>query len=273
MSETDENEEAQETTFVPPPGDRPADRLARVFHQAFGVMDIAEPLVSFDDAAPAIEVRDYLETRGWQLVGVRTEGLVSGYGLREEIWEGKLGDYAHPFAPDDLVPASASLAETIDSLEKNGRCFVSALGRVAAIVTLRDLEKPPVRMWLFGLVTLVEMQLGRAIAQHWTEEEWMAALTPARIRIAKELQAERVRRGRDVSLLDCIQFSDKAKVVVKQPGVAEQIGFPSRRQAEIAFQQLQSLRNDLAHAQEIVSEDWPSLVLLARNLERVVRTA
>lgn len=259
--------------FEPPPGDRPADRLARVFHQAFGVMDVAEPLVSFDAAAPAIEVRDFLETRGWQLVGVRAGGLVSGYGLREEIWEGRLGDYSHPFGPDDVVPSSASLAETIDSLARNGRCFVSALGRVAAIVTFRDLEKPPVRMWLFGLVTIVEMQLTRSIQQYWTDEEWRAALSPARVRAAEELQSERLRRGREVSLVDCLQFSDKAKVLVKQPGVPERIGFPSRRQAEIGFQQLQALRNDLAHAQEIASEDWPSLVLLARNIERVVRTA
>jgi hypothetical protein len=36
------------------------------------------------------------------------------------------------------------------------------------------------------------------------------------------------------------------------------------------MREIQSLRNNLAHAQEIVTNDWPQIVRLARRLEGLV---
>src|SRR5512137_1441353 len=93
-----------------------AARLRRLFLQGFSVMDIAEPLCSFDAATPAAAVREFLETEAFDLVGIRKDGLVAGYGFREELFEGELGAHLHPFESDDLVTDEASLAETIQSL-------------------------------------------------------------------------------------------------------------------------------------------------------------
>jgi hypothetical protein len=53
--------------------------LRRVFQQAFVVHDIAESLVSFDDNAPAEQIRAFMESRRFEVVGVRRNGCVEGY--------------------------------------------------------------------------------------------------------------------------------------------------------------------------------------------------
>lgn len=258
--------------FVPPPGDAAGDRAAHLFLRSLTVMDIAEPLASFDGGTPADEVCALLGRRGWERAGVREEGLVTGYVERGDLSGGTVGDHVRPFGPDDLVASSASLAETIASLDANGRCFVSVLGRVGAIVTFRDLEKPPVRMWLFGMITIVETFMTRRIRVRYPEGSWTPLLSPARLAKAGELRAERLRRGQDADLLECVQLADKAIIFVKTPGAVEAFGFPSRRQAEEAFQRLQALRNALAHVQrEIVSRDFQLVARLAASVERILR--
>ena len=257
--------------FVPPPGDGAGDRAAQLFLRSLTVMDIAEPLASFDAGTPAEEVRALLERHGWERAGVREGGFVTGFVERGDLAGGRVGDSVRRFGPDDLVPASASFAETIASLDANGRCFVSILGRVGAIVTFRDLEKPPVRMWLFGMITIVETFMTRRIRVRYPEGGWATLLTPARLAKAQELREERLRRGQDAELLECVQLADKAIVFVKTPGAVEAFGFPSRRQAEEAFQRLQALRNALAHVQrEIVSRDFQLVARLAASVERIL---
>jgi hypothetical protein len=251
-----------------PERDNPrTDRLRRLFLHGFSVLDVAEALCSFDAERPAWAVREFLEERDFDLVGVRRQGLVAGYAVREELFDGTLGDYRHDFVADDLVTDGASLAETIRSLDVNGRCFVSRLGQVDSVVTFGDLEKPPVRMWLFGMVTMLEMAISRQLRTEYEGESWGEALTPERLGRARELRDERHRRGREGDLLDCVQFADKATILLKKKGRAEALGFASRRKAGEAFAALQSLRNSLAHTQEIISTDWRAVVKLSSSLE------
>jgi hypothetical protein len=230
-------------------------------------MDVAEPLCSFDETQPAARVREHLEGMGFDLVGVRKDGLVAGYALREELFDGELGDTFHEFEADDLVTSESSLAETIQSLHANGRCFVSSLGSVGYIVTFDDLEKPPVRMWLFGMVTILEMVMSTRLREEFPDDSWTGSLSPERVARARQLWNERLRRGRECDLADCLQFADKATILLKVPGRATALGFKSKRKADDAFAEFQSLRNSLAHTQEIMSSDWQAVVRLAGSLE------
>ncbi len=52
--------------------------LRRVFQQAFIVHDIAESLVSFDGSGSAEEVRSFMQSNRFELVGVRVEAQRHG---------------------------------------------------------------------------------------------------------------------------------------------------------------------------------------------------
>jgi len=52
--------------------------------------------------------------------------------------------------------------------------------------------------------------------------------------------------------------------------VLSDAGFPSRRAAAETMKRLESLRNSLAHAQQILPEDWPAIARLAFRLDRLM---
>ena len=94
-------------------------------------------------------------------------------------------------------------------LNDRPRLFVNVLGQVGGIVTKTDLQKPPVRMWLFGMITIIEMGLTRLIEDGLSRWAWRECLSEARLQKAEALLEERKRRNQDLDLLDCLQFSDR----------------------------------------------------------------
>ncbi|MGB5766603.1 MAG: hypothetical protein WBM38_07705, partial [Arenicellales bacterium] len=69
------------------------------------------------------------------------------------------------------------------------------------------------------------------------------------------------------SLLDCIQLSDKGKIIISKEETLALSGLESRRSAKKVVREMESLRNNLAHAQDIVTYDWGQIVRLTQRLE------
>ena len=244
--------------------------LRRVFQQAFVVHDIAESLVSFDDSASAADVRSLMESMRFEVVGIRTDGRVSGYVERDDLGIGRCADFVKPFEEAQVILDSAPLPELVLRLRERRRLFVSVLGRVGGIVSRSDLHKPPVRMWLFGMVTLIEMRFSRLIERFCPHGEWKQFLSAGRIQKAEQLLQERIRRDQDLTLLDCLQLSDKAQIVARNAQLREMTRFESRNQLDKSAKMLEKLRNDLAHSQDIITSDWEVVVALSENLDQVL---
>ena len=58
-----------------------------------------------------------------------------------------------------------------------------------------DIQKPPERMWLFSMITIIEMYLTRLIESHYPGNDWQEIISLGRLEKAKELIAERALRG------------------------------------------------------------------------------
>ncbi|RNC68274.1 MAG: hypothetical protein ED859_11070 [Desulfuromonadales bacterium] len=246
-------------------------RLKKLFLEGFTVMDVAEPLASFDAEKPAEEVRAFMDDRCYDLVGIRRDGVVCGYARRDELGgKGPCGNYLHPFGPDDLVADTDPLQKAIESLSINNQCFVTVLDRVGAIISLSDLEKPPMRMYLFGMITILEMLMTRMIAECFPNGSWRGHLSGGRLEKAEELQRERMRRSQRVDLLDCLQISDKGQLALNIPWYREQlggVGIASRKAALKGLKEIESLRNNLAHTQEIIPDGWQRIAIFTKRLD------
>jgi hypothetical protein len=238
--------------------------------QAFVVHDIAEPLVSFDDFALSEQVLTKMKAGQFEVVGVRRNGRVEGYVEMTDLGSGQCADAMRPFVDDQVVSSELSLPDLVLRLRKHRRLFVSVFGRVGGIVSRADLDKPPVRMWLFGMVTLVEMRFTRLIEHLCPDDSWKQFLSDSRIQKAEQLLQERNRRNQSLKLLDCLQLSDKAQIVARNPQLREMTRFQSRRQVEENAKMLEKLRNNLAHCQELSPDDWDAIVELSENLDRVL---
>ena len=245
--------------------------IDKIFFRGLTVRDIAEPLPSFDFQTPAETVLAAMKLHQFQIAGVRENGFVTGYVEDSDLGTGPCGQYCHPVEEAKILSGHASLTDLVLALNQVPYLFVNFLGEISGIVTRADLQDPPVRMWLFGVITLIEMHFLTLIERHLPEDGWQKYLSNRRLDKASALQAERQRRNQDPRLLDCLQFSDKAQIIVRDAELRQQIGFASRRRGEEVIKNLEKLRNNLAHAQDIVPLDWETIVGISENLETVIR--
>jgi hypothetical protein len=247
------------------------ESLRRVFRTGFSAHDITEPIVSCDQSIPTAELRRFMETRHLEVIGMRDEGLVTGYVERQSLGDGPCAQYVQGFDESQVIPSTAPLADVVAGLKEAPRLFVSVFGQVGGIVTRTDLQKPPVRMWLFGMVTLTEMRMSQMIEQANPGGEWQRYLSDTRRQKAETLLAERTRRNQQLDLIDCLQLSDKCQIIARNEELRASTRFTSRRQVEEAGKKLERLRNNLAHAQDIITTDWEALIELTENFDNLLK--
>lgn len=200
-----------------------------------------------------------------------------GHGTRLFIEAFAARDILEPLSPDgaatverrQIVAFDASLTDVIHVLTHFASCYVERDGAVVGVIGRGDIEKPVVRMWLFGIIILIEVQVVAMIRARWPDEAWTACVSAGRLEKARQLQAERVRRGQPADLLDCLQFSDKLQVALQNPAFMETAGFGSTSAAKKVVKDLEGLRNNLAHGQSVTSHDWPQIVRLARRVQQL----
>ena len=245
-------------------------RAQLYFVKAFTAKDIAEPLRSFDSEKKASSIAGKMKKLDLYVAGVRKDGFVHGYILPADLEGSTLEKCARRFRKDQVLDGEVSLSEVIHVLTRHNHCFVSLLGSIAGIITRSDIQKPLVRMWLFGMITLIEMNFVERIRETWPDEGWSGLLSRSRLEKAQKLLDERRRRKQYCDLLDCLQFSDKARIIIEDAQQLAELGFKSKRIAKQVSKELESLRNNLAHAQDIVTHDWPQIARMAKRFEKLL---
>jgi hypothetical protein len=246
--------------------------LRRLFERAISIREIAEPLSSFDINRDADSVRGVMEARNFDVVGLRDDGRLVGYVRRKDLAAGAVRDQLIHFGEGDTLSESEPLLAAIQALRDRSELFIAILGQVGGIVTKGDLQKTPVRMWLFGMISLIEMQMLRLIRKRFPHGTWKELLSSSRVDHAQKVFAERKRRNEETNVLDfsdCLQICDKATIFLKDSELSAVACFESRSAGGRFFAFLEALRNDLAHSNDILKGRWPELaeqVILAEQL-------
>lgn len=275
QAELERLEHAPPPAPSPPPAPAETERLrrqSRIYAHAFSAQDIAEALPSFDGERPAAAVAASLDAGGHGVAGVRQEGRIVASVKRaalDALGEAACAQAARTLTRAECVASEAGLAEVVHVLTRHDHAFVTLLGEPVAVIGRNDMQKPVVRMWLFGILTLAELDFTGRIRARWPGGEWTAKLSAARLDKARQLQLERQRRGHACTLLDCLQFGDKLRLLIEDPAELARLDLPGRSAAKRVIADLESLRNHLAHAQDIVSHDWAQIARLARRVEEM----
>lgn len=245
-----------------PEGFESLGRVAQFFRDTFAARDIARALPSVDAPLTA-DAGELMEREGIPVLGVRHGGRVRGYVLMDDPLRER------EFRPGQIVSDGACFSELIPALSMHGYCFVRVFDTVAGVIARNDVEHPYMRMWLFGIVTMYEMQLVSIIERLWPGDSWRELVSAGRLAKAEALMEERRRRGQQCDLLSCLQFSDKTQIMVEDKGVRDMLGFPSRNAALKVCKEFESLRNNLAHAQDIATHDFAQIARLAGRIESI----
>lgn len=232
---------------------------------------IFEPLESSRADANAAEIAEALRRREFDVAGVREtqDGPLLGLVRRSSLVAGRVRDYLEVIPDSHVIAATSPLSELLTRLVALEHVFVAVNNRVEAIITRADLNKPPIRVYLFGLVSLLEMHLGYWVHKAYPDSTWEAALTQERLDAAKEALAEVERRHDAATLFTCLQFGDKRDLVAKYDAFRSALGFSSKKAATTYLSRMETVRNRLAHSQPTLTGrlSWPELIQLAIGTE------
>jgi hypothetical protein len=243
-------------------------RVSRLFNQAFVAEDIAEPLKSFDGTRQVDDVISLMDLQKIEIAGVRQGGSVVATVRRNDLheMEGALTPYTRVISRDQIVNGDCPLSEVGTVLSRHEYCFVAILDSIGGVITRNEFEKPVVRMWLFGMITIIEMAVTQTIRNLWPDDSWTELVSKSRLQQARKLYDERQRRQQHSELLDCLQLGDKGKILISDPEQLALLDFPSQSTAKKIIKDVESLRNNLAHGQSIVVNDWAQILRFTRNL-------
>ena len=235
---------------------------------------IYEPLSYYSPDAPALEVRATLLQRGFDVIGVRVDDVspLQGYALEKELIAGPVRQHLHAIKPPELISESTPLAELLSVLGSRPWVLVLVGSDVTGIVTRADLNKPPLRIYLFGLISLLEMHLLYWIRHVHAEDTWQDDLNAHRLEEAKRLQEERKRKNEDIQLIDCLQFCDKRSLIICSEAMRNQLGLGSKSRAKRVLEDAEKLRNNLAHSQPdlVGGSSWTEQIKLVQTIEEII---
>ena len=243
--------------------------LVSLFTRGFTARDVAATLHSFDSSGLGPSVSESMSRQGLDVAGVREDGLVRAYVYAGDLQGADEQATPRPLARDQVLPGEAPLADVIQALTRHEHCFVTSLGAVDGVISRAEIQTPVVRMWLFGIITIIEMDIVERLRASWPDGGWADRLSPARRAKAETLLEERRRRGQNCDLLDCLQISEKAQILISDPAQLARLGFSSKRVARRVIGEFESLRNNLAHSQDIVTHDWSQIARLARRIQQL----
>ena len=241
--------------------------LVRHFTESFSAQDIAEPVRSFDIDKSCDDILAIMKKQQLDIVCLRDNGVITGYVRRSDLSDGCCGEHLRPFRQGQVLSSDSSFSDVIHILTLHQYGFIRLFDDVVGYVSRSEINKPVVRMWLFGIITIVEMEFSQMIQEYYPDQSWQKMLQDKRLAKAVELQNERQRRNQHCNLIDCLQLSDKGQIIIQNPEFLEMLDIGSKSVAKKVLRELESLRNNLAHSQDIVTHDWAQIVRLSYRIE------
>ena len=212
--------------------------------------------------------------RDWDIAGVigAPDTPVIGFVERESLRTGTVGDHVKQITVGDLIADSSPLPTIFAILKERQRVLVLKGSQVSGIVTQAALNKPPVRIYLFGLVSLLEMHLAFWVQTAYPDDTWKERLNGDRIEMAMKLYSKRRSRNGEITLLQCLQSCDKRDLVLCREELREHLLIESKTKGKRMLERAEDLRNELAHSQADLAShaSWPELIGLVEEIEAAV---
>ena len=248
-------------------------KIRNIYENNLTVELLAEYLKTCELHEDALAVKKEMSANDFDIYGVENGEKIIGFVKREDITkEGSIKEFAKNFRYDELISDSTSLTELLDIFQEREFIFILERNKVTRIVTVADLQKQPIRMLAFSLISLLEMYLTSVINEFYPDDRWTDKISELRLTKAKELLDERLEKNVALTLLDNLQLSDKGTIVRKTPKLVEKFGFESNNQCKEFFKKMEELRNNIAHSQEKIYHDYKGFIHTLLQIETVLRT-
>jgi hypothetical protein len=222
------------------------DRLRLLFEEQINVMPIAENLMLFDQS----NFREEMEKRNFHSAIVN----VAGQWMKFDDGDTALSE----LTAEDWMDADTPLLKAFRLLIERRRYFIKDEdGNPAYIVTRTDLDKIPMRIGFFGLISLLETHLKDLIRKQLPY--WEESITANRLGQARELYDWKKARGEEIDMIQCLQFGDLGSVFSKKQRFRKFEPDFSRDNWVDMMNNIGRLRDALAHSQSHLGFTWEEI--------------
>jgi len=233
---------------------------------------IAEPLKSVPLSETVTDAQRIMKERHFDVIGVKNnDGKVVGCLREDAANSDKVENAYEKFGMEEIISSYAPLENCIQRICDRRWLFVLGTTGVEGIVTMADLRKPPMCLMIFGIISLLESALLLQIREQYSDESWKRMLSEERLKKAEELFDKRRKKNQEIGLADCLQFCDKATVLInKTPEFRAKCGFQSKREAKGFIRNIQLLRDNLAHAQDPADGlSWSEICKIVQKAKKI----
>lgn len=226
------------------------DQLGKLTEQEILVRHIA----TYDLYAPEPQestdiVRQKMDDLRIDVAPLKEQPCYHRYIVAKELADGNCGKYAHSIDATMIVAETLPVADLFEMFRKQPFLFVLQGRGIVGIVTKADLQRVPVRILMFGLTTLLEMNLRESIRQRHGDNDWIHVLNEKRFKKAKGIQDTRISKDASIGLLECTQLCDLKEIIIRSPLLQEIFADLSKKQFLTRLKRIEKYRDDLAHAQ------------------------
>jgi len=222
------------------------DRLRLLFEEQINVLPIAENLVIFEKDT----YREEMERRNFHSAIVNVDGVLMKFDEGDES--------PQALTEEDLMDANTPLLKAFRMLIARRRYFIKdEEGKLAYIVTRTDLDKIPLRIGFFGLISLLETHLKDAIRKYLPN--WQESISESRLSSAKNLYDWKKARKEEIDLVQCLQFGDLGSIFSKNQRFKKFDPNLSRERFVQTINYIGKLRDALAHSQSNLGFSWEEI--------------
>jgi hypothetical protein len=246
------------------------EAIKQIFIDNITAKCIYEPLLCCPIKSYSYEAKEASIKRDFDVAGVidTTTGFIVGYVVAEDIGDDYFKKYVKDINHELLISDSTPLAGIFSVLSHKRFVFVIYSNNIIGIITRADINKPPVRIYIFGILSLVEMHLNFWINYYYQNNVWSSKVNQLRMEKAKETYGQRKGNSQELTLLECLQLCDKRDLLKGENKFLAKFNF-SNRLFETLIKRTEIIRNELAHSQNSIISNlgWNEFIETIEKME------
>jgi hypothetical protein len=173
----------------------------------------------------------------------------------------------------DLIPYKTDVRDVIRHLAEQARrfFFLSDASDVVGLISVVNLNRRPVKVWLFNLLSEIELGLGDLLSQYCEDREiydltLAGGTEPKYGRIKKRYEADR-KHGLELPVVEYLYFSDIVRVALRK-GLYTRLNY-TKQEFERSLGSLADLRDAVAHPARSLIREPDAVSRLWRRIQRI----
>lgn len=215
------------------------------FQNHLHLKSIAEELVLFSPE----NFRQEMRIRRFQTAVIQTPTALLKFDLEDEC--------PTPIDFDEVFSPDRPLFEAFPHIAQKRRVFIGTTTKISHIATRSDLDKIPVRLGLFGLISVLESVLREIVRS--SIPQWEESLSAERLEAAGKLYQLKTARSEEIDMVQCLQLGDLGSIFSKNQRFKRFGATLSRKVYDDRIRNTGKLRDALAHSQDILPFDWQEI--------------